>query len=229
MNDRLTAIILAGGRSSRFGSNKANATLGGHTLLERAVRACREVADEVLVVLAPEQAELELPSVERFKVVRDREAFEGPLSGLLTGLEAADSQWCVACTCDAPAVQPAVLELLAGQREEGILAVLPEIEGRALPFPSIVSKAARDALRRDFDGGERRVRLALERLPHVTVSEHDLREADPGLWSFRNVNTQDDLAVLGSDLSLAKSSRGGMDSAGAGSTESGTISHEGHP
>lgn len=202
MNDRLTAIILAGGRSSRFGSNKASATLGGQTLLERAVRACREVADEVLVVLAPEQAELELPSVERFKVVRDREAFEGPLSGLLTGLETMEAQWCVACTCDAPAVQPAILELLAGQREEGILAVLPEVEGRALPFPSIVSKAARDALRRDFAGGQRRVRLALEALPHVTTSESDLRTVDSSLVSFRNVNTPDDLAQLSRDLGL---------------------------
>jgi len=202
LSDKLTAIILAGGRSSRFGSNKANATLGGKTLLERAVRACREVADEVLIVLAPEQPEPELPSVERFKVVRDRESFEGPLSGLLTGLEAADSQWCVACTCDAPAAQPAVLELLAGRREEGILAVLPEVEGRALPFPSIVSTAALETLRRDFAGGQRRVRLALEALPHVTVSERDLRTVDPSLVSFRNVNTPDDLERLSRDLGL---------------------------
>src|SRR5262245_43722678 len=84
--DRVSAIVLAGGRSSRFGRDKLAEPVGGTRLLHRAIAAVRPLATEVVVITAP-GAGFDLP--ENVRRLHDPVAFEGPLSGLVTGLEGA--------------------------------------------------------------------------------------------------------------------------------------------
>ena len=78
---RVSAIVLAGGRSSRFGRDKLGEPLAGRTLLDHAIAAVSPLAQETIVVARPEA----MPRVpDGTTVVHDRSAFEGPLVGLLT-------------------------------------------------------------------------------------------------------------------------------------------------
>ena len=79
----VTGLVLAGGRSSRFGRNKLAEPIDGRPLLWHAIDAVRPLVDEVLVVAAPDSEPILPPDV---RIVRDRVAFEGPLTGLLAGL-----------------------------------------------------------------------------------------------------------------------------------------------
>ena len=111
MTDALgvSAIVLAGGRSSRFGRDKLVEPLDGRPLLEHAIDAVTSLADEVLVVVA-RSAAASLPA--GITVVHDASDFEGPLVGLVTGLNAATGSRCLVVGGDMPTLLPTVLAAL---------------------------------------------------------------------------------------------------------------------
>ncbi len=114
MTERIGAIVLAGGRSSRFGRDKLAEPIDGRPLLHHAIEAVRAVATDIVVVAAPGANLLVPPGV---RVAHDPEAFEGPLAGLAAGLAALDRaiERVVIVAGDMPTLEPAVLSrLIAG-------------------------------------------------------------------------------------------------------------------
>ena len=109
---RKGAIILCGGKSSRMGRDKATLPFGPELMLERVVRLVSEVVDPegIVVVAAPNQSLPELPAT--MTVVRDIEAFRGPLQGLVTGLREMDDRFdaVYATACDVPLLVPAFVD-----------------------------------------------------------------------------------------------------------------------
>jgi molybdopterin-guanine dinucleotide biosynthesis protein A len=169
----------------------------GQTFLERVVCACEPVCSRVLIVLAEDQPEPRLdPPCVPVQFVRDTVPGQGPLQGLLSGLQRMSSGWAVLCSCDAPLIQSEVLRLLIDAATENAFAVLAEVGGQVQPFPSALSVAALGALRERFASGERRITQALQALPHITITQRQVEAVDPQLLSFRNVNTPEDLAAL---------------------------------
>ncbi len=122
-----TGIVLAGGRSSRFGSDKLAVELDGRPLLHHAIEAVASVCREVLVIVAPGET-LNQPRTAgvEVRVVHDPEPFGGPLVGLGAGLAAASHPIALVVGGDMPRLSAAVLELLldaAGSAEAAILDV----------------------------------------------------------------------------------------------------------
>ncbi len=115
--------MLAGGRSSRFGSDKLAAEREGVPLLHHAVLRVAEVADDVVVVLAPGASGAGLPPGVR--VANDPTEGEGPLAGLHAGLLAAvRSDVAIVVAGDMPDIQPDVIrEMLRVLEESGADAV----------------------------------------------------------------------------------------------------------
>lgn len=154
-----------------------------------------------MVVLAPGQPEPAIIQREGVTFARDLTPHEGPLAGVIAGLEAISAGWALIASCDAPLVQTPLLALLAGYRAESVQAVLANVDGRLQPFPAVVSRESLPRLRAAFAAGERRIGRVLEQLPHVAIPEATLRSVDPQLLSFRNVNSPGDLAALELELS----------------------------
>ncbi|HEX5370591.1 MAG TPA: molybdenum cofactor guanylyltransferase, partial [Dehalococcoidia bacterium] len=102
------AIILAGGRSTRLGRDKASEVLLERTLLQRAIDAFAGLAEEYVVVRAAGQA---LPQVEAqgtLRIVEDAYPQTGPLGGIYTGLDTMQTTHAVVVACDLPLLQPAL-------------------------------------------------------------------------------------------------------------------------
>jgi hypothetical protein len=122
----VTGVVLAGGRSRRFGRDKLSEPYRGRPLLHHAVGRLIEVCDEVVVVLAPETAEPAMPPGAGVRFARDELEGSGPLAGALAGLEAADGEWIVLAGGDMPDLRPAVLlEMLRASDEMGVVAASP--------------------------------------------------------------------------------------------------------
>src|SRR5258705_4780275 len=98
-------IVLAGGRSRRFGPDKLAARLGRGTLLDRSVAALAAVVTDLVVVVAPGDDRVPAPTAGPLRVVADPEAHGGPLVGLLAGLEAVDQPLVVVVGGDMPALR----------------------------------------------------------------------------------------------------------------------------
>jgi molybdopterin-guanine dinucleotide biosynthesis protein A len=193
----VSGIVLAGGRSSRFGSDKLVARVDGERLLDRSVAALGEVVTEILVVSEP-GATRELPTgvAVPLRVVADPEPFGGPLVGLLAGLEAAREPLVVVVGGDMPGIVPDVLRLLIGRlvADDGRAAATLQSRGRSAPLPlALRTGAATDAARRLLGDDERRLRAIVERLATVVIDERDWRPLDPAGETLRDVDEPGDL------------------------------------
>jgi molybdopterin-guanine dinucleotide biosynthesis protein A len=193
----VSGIVLAGGRSSRFGADKLAADIDGSTLLERAVAAVGAVASEVIVVVAPgDERSLPVANVPVRRAV-DPEPFGGPLVGVLAGLEAAREPVAIIVGGDMPTLAPDVLRLLIrsliasdGSRDAAVLVQRGEIR----PLPCVVRNGtATQAARRLLGDGERRLVALIRSVSALAVAEADWRPLDPTAATLLDVDFPGDL------------------------------------
>jgi molybdenum cofactor guanylyltransferase len=192
----VSGIVLAGGRSRRFGSDKLAARVGAGTLLDRSVAVVASIATDVVVVVAPRNDRVLAPISGALRIVADPEAHGGPLVGLLTGLEAVDQPLVVVVGGDMPDLRPDVLRLLIRTlaSEPTIGAVVLRSRGALVPLPAAVrTGAATDWTRRLVGDGERRLRSLFERLPTRILEEGEWRPMDPDGETLRDVDRPGDL------------------------------------
>ena len=204
-----TGIVLAGGRSSRFGGDKLAAQVDGEPLLWRPIRAMAAAGcGSILVVITPELDEPTLPPElrPRLRLVRDPESYGGPLIGLRTGLAAAPpSSVAIVSAGDQPGLRPALLRALVEARSAPMDAGLPGGRTRAAvvlvdpngvtrPLPCVVDRdrglAAADRL---IAGGERRLRALLAALDAREVLEAVWRATDPSAAWTLDIDRPEDL------------------------------------
>ena len=191
MIDDCLAVIMAGGDSQRMGRDKASLVLGEQTLMQRVAEIMQVVFPQVVVSVRTPRADIALPQV--CDVFSDL----GPLAGLCAGLEHAAQNgvpWIFAVATDMPFLRPALIEQLANYRS-GVDAVVPLVDGHPQPLAAFYSIDALPAVRALATGeGKRSLRAALERLQVAYVHAADLITADPGLDSFVDLDTPEDLA-----------------------------------
>jgi molybdopterin-guanine dinucleotide biosynthesis protein A len=190
------AVVLAGGRSVRFGADdKLRATIDGSTLLERAVAAVAQVADDVVVVLAPGGQTGDVPSAAR--AAFDPTPDEGPLAGVHAGLLAVvRSDVAVVVGGDMPNLQPSVLSamidaMVADERIE--MVALDDGEGvRPLPIAARTAPAA-DAAYALLQAGRRRLRDLVASLRTTVLDEASWTALDPERLTLWDVDEPRDL------------------------------------
>jgi molybdopterin-guanine dinucleotide biosynthesis protein A len=196
----VSGIVLAGGRSSRFGSDKLAAPFGGVPLLDRAVAAIADPVigcSEIVVVLAPGD-DRELPSAALpVRRALDPAAHGGPLVGLLAGLEAAREPVVLVVGGDMPTLSPDVLAallraLLAAERSADAAVLIQR--GVRRPLPAVFRNGAASPLARRLIGdGERSLMALLRGLATRELAEGEWRGLDPTGATLRDVDLPEDL------------------------------------
>ena len=189
--------MLAGGRSTRFGGDKLATMHRGLPLLHHAVLRLGEVCPDVVVVIAPEAAEPAVPLGANVRFVRDAREGEGPLAGLLAGLEAVTSELAIVVGGDMPELSTAVLlEMLRVAGEAAVDAVALEEGDRFRPLPCLVRVApAHDAAHALLHAGERSLRSLLEALRTAVIDEPTWTALDPDRGTLLDVDEPGDLGT----------------------------------
>lgn len=185
----MVIIILAGGKGSRIGAPKADLLLGDKSLLEWTVLALGPLAAELLVVSS--SAPRTLPAEVR--LITGEAADVGPLGALAVGLQAAGAASFVT-GCDTPFLQPALVRRLF-ELAEGVPAVAPCDEKGFHPLCGVYQPACLPMLAQLLADGERRISAFLRAIGARLVEVEELREFDPELRSFFNINTPADFAL----------------------------------
>lgn len=198
---RVTGIVLAGGRSTRFGGDKLSVEIGGRPLLHLAIAAVAAIVDEVVVVVGFDAPDPLLPADVPVPVVvaRDAVAGQGPLAGLAAGLAVASHPQALLVGGDQPALRPELLrELLrlltpeAGGPPLDVVGL--EEDGRLRPLPVALRVAtAGPAVGVALAGGTRSLVGLFGRLRAGTLGPERWRELDPAGDSLRDVDTRDEL------------------------------------
>ncbi len=186
------ALILAGGRSRRFGGDKTRAVLAGNTLLERVIAATDGLVDETLVLggWAPPGTAHRL----------EPERFEGPLAALAHGLGIVGSATCLVLAADHPHLQPRLLQLVlarhgANRDDRHVDATVPVTSGGPQPLVACYDTAAVATIATALvASGERRLVALLDHVDVEWITEAEWRDVDPDGRSFDDVDAPDDLA-----------------------------------
>lgn len=195
----MTGVVLAGGRATRMGTNKALLELGGMRIIERLVRTLRPLFSELAIVAnEPETyAFLDLP------IWPDRIPGKGALGGLYTAVLGSAFPWTFCIACDMPFPDPEVIAYLQRLAPEADV-VIPRTADGYQPLHAIYSKACLPTM----ESLLRADRLKIDQLfPAVrlrVVEGEELRRIDPLQRAFININTEEDLAAA---AQLARSKR----------------------
>ena len=177
---RATAIILAGGRSSRMGADKSLLSVDGQPIIER---ICEQLAgrfDQVLIS-ANEPEKLAFLGLE---VVPDRIPGQGPLMGIASALDASSSELNFVVACDIPHIDTALVEeMLAEAERSGADVVVPTTGSEAYePLFAVYRKSALEAINKFLASGGRRISDVFTqcRVKYVRLTDTE--------W-LRNLNT----------------------------------------
>jgi molybdopterin-guanine dinucleotide biosynthesis protein A/molybdopterin converting factor small subunit len=183
----MTAIVLAGGRSSRMGTPKALLPFDDEPLIVHIVRTLQRMFSDVVVVASPGQ---QLPSLP-VTLVHDDVAYQGPVGGILYGLRAARHEYAFVTSCDSAFLSPALIEYLLSLKDEFDV-VVPRWEGRFQPLMAVYRKEVVPILEAQLVNGELRPVSLFTKVRTREVSEEEVRRVDPDGGSFFNMNTPAD-------------------------------------
>jgi len=190
--------VLAGGESSRFGSNKAFEPLACKPLISHVIERLSPVVDEILVIVGYNESRVEYEAIlpSSVKVMNDEQEGKTPLIGIVTGLRVARSDYVLVSACDTPFVNGEVIDLLF-QRASGADAAIPKWNrGHIEPLEAVYRtastlKASQETLAPSGLPLREMIRK-LAQVVYVSV-EDEIRRVNPDLRTFFNVNTKEDI------------------------------------
>src|SRR6266700_1605913 len=188
----VTAFILAGGKSTRMGRDKAFVRWEGQMLLERALEVVGQVTPNVRIVGARAKFE------KYGTVVEDIYPERGPLGGIHAALRATGTELNLVLAVDLPHVTPALLEYLVVQAQNSsAAAVVPRFSEGWQPLCAVYRKDFADIAERALREGQNAVHSLLESGAPRVLDEEELEKAGFSRRMFRNINTSLDLEAGG--------------------------------
>src|SRR5437867_9168936 len=182
-----SAVILAGGKSSRMGRPKALLPFDGEPLIVHTVRTLARLFADLVVVAAPGQ---ELPPLP-VTFVRDEVAYQGPVGGIYYGLRAADTGVCFVTSCDAPFLNLSFIAHLISQIANYDV-VVPFWQERLQPLHAVYRRGVAPLLHEQLERGELRPIFLYQKVRTREVSADEISRFDPEGLSFRNLNSPED-------------------------------------
>ena len=192
-----SAVILAGGFSRRFGQDKGLLPLANKPLIEHVLDTIDKIVDEKIVVVSSKtQAENYTKVLDsKVKVFIDDDNVQSPLVGALKGFKEASNEYALLLPCDTPLLSKDVLSLLLDlcPNKNAVIPRWPN--GYIEPLQAVYcTKPALEAAKKALSEGKMNMQSMVDKLRGVRyVSTLVLRQLDPELKSFFNVNTPMDL------------------------------------
>ena len=195
----MNAIVLAGGQSSRFGSDKAFAKIGDLTIVESLFFPLSLIFKKIIVVTNFPEKYRAFP----VQIVTDKIRERGPLGGIYSGLLASDSERNFVVACDMPLINPRLIRYLVSIKEGQI--VIPQAHDKLEPLFAIYSKSCLPAIASQLKAGDNKIQNFFDKVNTNIIKEEVLKKFDPALTSFLNINLQKDLKQLKSQVKVDSS------------------------
>ncbi|MDO8717159.1 MAG: molybdenum cofactor guanylyltransferase [Dehalococcoidales bacterium] len=187
---KVTAIVLAGGKSLRLGRNKALEPFLGKSLIEHVVDRLRPLSAQLLIVTSGEQ---DLPPLDKTEALTDVYPGKGPLGGIYTGLLAARCSHSIVVGCDMPFINTELLRSLADLAPKFDV-VIPRLSKEIIePLHAVYAKSCLDKIKILLEKNQLEIHSLLNTLHIRYIKREECLRFDPQLRSFLNINNQTDL------------------------------------
>ena len=184
----ITVAVIAGGQSSRMGTDKSFIELAGKPMIEHVLKKVSDLGDRIIIISNnPEMYQhLELPTYP------DIIPGKGPLGGLYTALTRSSTSHLLLVACDMPWLNRPLLNYMISIREQAD-AIVPRWTKHPEPLHAVYSRDCLPAIENRLSAGELKMISFYELIKVHFVEKSKLIQFDPRGRSFANVNTPEDL------------------------------------
>ena len=184
----ITGVILAGGKSSRFGGNKALAELDGIPLIERVLNVMRPLFESVVIITnsPDEYSYLNIPTH------RDLIVEIGPLGGIYTGLSKINTGSGFFIACDMPFLNHKLIRFMS-EAIKGFDVVVPRAGWKIEALHAVYTKACLPVVKDLIDSGKYQARKIFDNVHVRYINEQEIKKFDPLMRSFGNINSVHEL------------------------------------
>lgn len=195
-NKQITGIILAGGKSSRMGSDKGFVMYKNKAFIQHIIEAIKPLVKDIIIVSDNPDYDiftLRLRSGGNFPVKRVNDLIEGagPLAGVYTGLHYTTTDTNLVVSCDVPLINTETLKKLTEQIEDTIDIIQLESKGKTMPLIAMYNKRCKITFYNLLQEGERRLRVALKNMKVKTITLNENQEK-----YTTNINTPSNLKEI---------------------------------
>jgi len=188
MKFAMTGVILAGGKNSRMGTNKAFLRVESERLIDKNIRLLKDVFDHLLIVASDPREYLHLDAA----IATDIYAEKGALGGLYTGLFFAPTPHAFVAACDMPFLNSRFIEYMA-QSTDGFDIVVPHPPDGFQPLCAIYSRSCLPAIKNLIDKNRLQIKGFYPGHKILEIPSDMLKSFDPDDTMFANLNTPADL------------------------------------
>lgn len=185
--NKVTGIILAGGKSSRMGKDKGLLMLNGKPMIQYVIDRLEELGVLILIVANHDQYQQ-----FNYPVVEDLLKEKGPLGGIYTGLQHSESEINIVLSCDTPYIPTKLLELLLAE-STGEMITIPKFRNKKHPLIGVYKRETLKMIHSNVMSNQLKLMKVCSDLGAKEVS---IPEALYKEIHFSNINTQRELKEL---------------------------------
>ncbi len=193
----LTGVVLAGGRSTRMGRNKALIQIKGKEMLFWVVEGLKPLVGEIIVVAKDESAQSSYRKIvpNNVKIFTDLMELDGPLVGMYTAFLETKSEYAYVHPIDSPVINKGVIQYLFQKAEGHDASVVKWNDGAIEPMHAVYKvRTALAGAKSALDHGDSSAKVLAGKLENVNyIPVDELRKFDDKLVSLLNVNTPQEL------------------------------------
>jgi molybdenum cofactor guanylyltransferase len=200
---KITGIVIAGGRGTRFGKNKALIEIDHRKLIELVILNLKTVVDDVVIVTSAGQYEYIAGTGINEKIVLDIVPGKAAMGGVYTGLVNSNNFYSLVVACDMPLLNSGLLEYMKSLAP-GNDAVIPMIGDYVEPLHAIYSKDCIPELKIMVENSALSLHLLRQRIKVRYVRRDEIERFDPDRLSMFNINTIADLNKVQNILAAKK-------------------------
>ncbi|GFP76026.1 molybdenum cofactor guanylyltransferase [Clostridium fungisolvens] len=185
-----TAVILAGGKSSRMGFDKQFLKFEDKQLIDVVAEKLYTNFEEVIVISNKPDYYRDSP----YKVISDKVEGIGPISGIYEGLKAAKGQYVYFIACDMPIINLEFIEFMKDRLiEENKQCCIVERENYIEPFNAFYSKSLLQKVEQMIQEDKRSLKYLIKASDTLYIKEEKVKSFDYSFEMFMNLNTKEDL------------------------------------
>ena len=185
----MTGIILAGGKNTRMGVNKAFLEINGTRMIDKTIDIYSRLFSEILIITNDPLPYLEFT---RAAIVTDIYKGKGPLGGIYTGLLYSKNPYVFVSACDMPYLNGDFIEYLAGLTGKHDV-IVPELAEGYQPLHAVYSRNCLPSIKRLLMLNKLKITGFYRDMRVLTVSEKQISPFNQDGRLFQNLNTPRDV------------------------------------
>jgi len=190
MKNNVTGIILAGGKNSRMGTNKAFLEINGIRLIDNILAIYQKIFSEIIIVTDDPLSYTEFSDTI---IVTDIYKGKGPLGGIYTGLFYAKNDYAFISACDMPSLNKDFILYMTEQQTNKFDIIAPELPAGFQPLHAIYSRRCLPSIKKMIISDKLKIADCFKEMRLLIITAEKIKLFDKDCRLFLNINTPDDL------------------------------------